>query len=142
MTISSKKKVLFGVILCAIFTACGPNESVLKSGKDNSTQTNAAPSQTNFAKDLEEFRTADFRYIFVLRRKDGGEIDAEDRSVIKLNTDGANRRVSADSDRAFIIGTNTAIPPKNMVAIYERFAVENYSPALETNTNTNANAAK
>lgn len=113
---------------CAIVVACGPNEAILKSGNEPSPQTDAAPSQTTFAGDLEEFRTADFQFIFVLRRKDGGEIDAEDRGVIKLNTDGANRRVSADNGRAFIIGTNNPIPPKNMAAIYARFAVENYSP--------------
>lgn len=136
---------LFYIYIAASFLfciGCGANESILKSGKDDSPQTNVAPSQTTFAKELEEFRTADFRYIFVLRRKDGSEIDAEDRSVIKLNTDGANRRVSADNDRAFIIGTNSQIPPKNIAAIYARFAVENYSPAPEANRNTNANSAK
>lgn len=131
------------IVLCAIVTSCGANEGILKSGKETSPQTNAAPSQTTFAKDLEEFRTADFRYIFVLRRKDGGEIDAVDRSVIKLNTDGmVNRRVSADNGRAFIIGTNNQIPQENIAAIYAHFAVENYSPTEAANSNTNANAAK
>lgn len=142
MKISSKKNVLFGIILCASLTACGPNEGILKSGKDNPAEVNTASSQTTFAKDLEEFRTADFSFIYVLRRKDGGEIDAEDRSIIRLNTDGANRRVSADNGKAFIIGTNNQIPPKNMAAIYERFAVENYSAASEPNTNTPANSVK
>ncbi|MGB7200995.1 MAG: hypothetical protein WBD16_01870 [Pyrinomonadaceae bacterium] len=126
----------------AISTACGANEGVLKSGKETSPQTNAAPRQTTFAKELDEFRTADFRYIFVLRRKDGGEIDVEDRSVIKLNTTDANRRVSADNGKAFIIGTNNAIPPRNIAEIYERFAVEDYSPSPETNTTADSNAAK
>jgi hypothetical protein len=138
----SRRRTYCIIALCAIALACGPNEGVLKSGKENSPQTNAAPRQTTFAKELEEFRTADFRYIFVLRRKDGGEIDAEDRSVIKLNTDGANRRVSADNGKAFIIGTNNAIPPENIAAIYESFAVENYSPSPQTNTTANSNAAK
>lgn len=127
---------------CAIVVACGANEGILKSGKESSPQTNAAPSQTTFAGDLEEFRTADFRFIFVLRRKDGGAIDSEDRSVIKLNTDGANRRVSADNGRAFIIGANNPISPKNMAAIYQRFAVENYSPTSETKRSENATIAK
>lgn len=118
---------------------CGANEGVLKSGKENSPQTNASPAQTTFAQELDEFRTADFRYIFVLRRKDGGVIEAEDRSVIRLNTEGANRRVSADNDKAFIIGANNQIPPKNIAAIYAHFAVENYSPTDEANSNTNAN---
>lgn len=138
-----QSKFQLAVLFVALFaTACGPNEAILKSGNETSPQTNAAPSQTTFAKDLEEFRTAGFEFIFVLRRKDGGEIDREDRSVIKLNTDGANRRVSADNGRAFIIGTNNPIPPKNMAAIYARFAVENFSPTSETNKNANANTTK
>lgn len=142
MTISRKGKPLLLIVLCAIFVACGANESILKSGKENPDNSGRSPSQMTFAKELEEFRTADFRFIFVLRRKDGGEIDAEDRSVIKLNTDGANRRVSADNGTAFIIGTNNQIPPKNIAAIYTHFAVENYSPASEANTTANSNAAK
>lgn len=142
MAISKNAKLFLLLVFCAGFAACGANDSILKSGKETSPQTNVAPSETTFVKELEEFRTADFRYIFVLRRKDGGEIDAEDRSVIKLNTDGANRRVSADNGKAIIIGTNNQIPPKNIAAINAHFAVENYSPASETNSNANANAAK
>jgi hypothetical protein len=124
------------VTLCGIvLSACGANESVLKSGKDNSAQTNAAPRQQTFANELEEFRTADFRYIYVLRRKDGGEIDTEDKSVIKLNTEGANRRVSADGGKAFIIGTNTPISARNMAEIFKHFDVENYSSEVEPSAN-------
>jgi hypothetical protein len=136
--------VVFVVIGFALFAAagCGPNESVLKSGKEMSPQTNAAPRQQTFAQELEDVRTGDFRYIFVLRRKDGGEIDAKDRSVIKLNTTDAKRRVSADNGRAFIIGTDAPIPPKNIAAIYAHFAVEDYSHEPPANVSANANLAK
>lgn len=133
----SRRRTYCLIALCAIALGCGPNESVLKSGREDTPRTNTAPNQTTFADELDEFRTADFRYIFVLRRKDGGEIDAQDRSVIKLNTDGANRRVSADNGKAFIIGTNNAISPKNIAAIYARFAVENYSPKPPADANAN-----
>ncbi len=85
-------------------------------------------------------RTANFKFIYVLRRKDGGEIDAEDRGVIKLQTDGANRRISSDSGKAFVIGSNFEIPADKMIAIYDRFAVENYSPPVTVNDAGNANA--
>lgn len=128
---------IFYIFISASFLfgiGCGANEGVLKSGKETPPQASTAPVRITFANELEEFRTADFRYIYVLRRKDGGEIKGEDRSVIKLNTDGANRRVSADDGKAFIIGTNNSIPPKNIAALYEHFAVENFSPAApETN---------
>lgn len=128
---------LFLLLAWVINSACGANESILKSGKE-SPQANAE-SATPFAKDLDAMRTADFQFVYVLRRKDGGKIDAEDRGVIKVNTSTANRRVAADDDEAFIIGTNTAIPPQNMAALYQRFAVDNYSPPPPANLNANAN---
>ena len=116
--------------------ACGANESILRSGKDASPQANAE-SKTTFARELEAMRTADFQFVYVLRRKDGGPIDAEDRVVIKLQTSTANRRVAADDDKAFIIGTNAPIPPLNMAALYARFAVENYLPPPPANADAN-----
>ena len=127
------------ILLCLslIASGCGPNESILKSGKE--TPGANVETATPFDKELEAMRTADFQFIYVLRRKDGGKIDAEDRGVIKVNTTTANRRVAADDDKAFIIGTNTAILPQNMAALYQRFAVDNYSQPPPANSNANAN---
>ena len=51
-------------------------------------------------------RTAGFTFIYALRRKDGGIMNAEDVGVIKLQTVDTNRRVKTDDDRAVLIGTN------------------------------------
>jgi hypothetical protein len=134
-----------GTLVLALFialtAACGANDSILKSGKETPGSSNVQPRKSAFEEDLGSMRTANFSYIYVLRRKDGGKIDAEDRSVIKLQTTDVNRRVSSDDDKAFILGTNTQIPPKNMMALYKHFAVEDYSPPPPP-TNTNANANK
>ena len=121
--------------------ACGANDGILRSGKETPGSSNVQPKKSAFDEDLGSMRTANFSYIYVLRRKDGGKIDAEDRSVIKLQTTDANRRVSSDDDKAFIVGTNTQIPPKNLMALYKHFAVEDFSPPPPP-TNTNANASK
>ncbi|MBK7394080.1 MAG: hypothetical protein IPI64_12405 [Chloracidobacterium sp.] len=126
-------------LLLALTAACGANDGILKSGKETPGSSNAQPSKSVFEEDLGSMRTADFRFVYVLRRKDGGKIDAEDRSVIKAQTADANRRMSSDDDKAFIIGSNSQIPPKNMFVLFARFAVENYSPPSPTNTNANAN---
>ena len=134
----------YGLFLFSLVTfpaGCGANEGILKSGKETP-QTNAESSKSSFEKDLEAMRIADFVYVYVLRRKDGGKIDAEDRGVIKMHTSLANRRVAADDDKAFIIGSNVQLPPPNMAALYDRFAVENYSPPPAVNSNTTANANK
>ena len=125
--------------VCGLLSACGANENILKSGKE-SPQANVE-NKTPFAQELEAMRTADFSFIYVLRRKDGGKIDAEDRGVIKVQTSLANRRVAADDDKAFIIGSNTQLPPQNMMVLYDRFAVENYSPPPPPNSNTNVNGS-
>lgn len=131
-------KLLTALVAAALLgTACGANEQVLKSGKE--TPSNSVRTSSSIDDDLAAMRNADFRWVFVLRRKDGGVIDAEDRGVIKVNTVEANRRVSADGDKAFIIGTNTQIPPEKMMALYQRFAVEDHSPAPAANADTNSN---
>ena len=127
------------VLSIVLTAACGANDGILKSGKETPGSSNIQPSKSVFEEDLGSMRTADFRFVYVLRRKDGGKIDAEDRSVIKAQTADANRRMSSDDDKAFIIGSNNQIPPKNMMALYKHFAVEDYSPAPVANTNTNAN---
>lgn len=109
---------------------CGANDSILRSGKDNASgRANSTPVITSFEADLEAMRTAGFSFIYVLRRKDGGLIDPEDKSVIRVQTTQANRRVSADNGKAVIIGSNFQLAPHNMAAIYQRFSVDNYSPA-------------
>lgn len=130
------------LLLSLIASGCGPNEGILKSGKETP-QVNAESGKSLFDQDIEAMRTADFVYVYVLRRKDGGKIDAEDRGVIRVQTSLANRRVSADDDKAFIIGSNNPIPPQNMFVLYERFAVENYSqPSANANVNAKANSNK
>ena len=143
-----------------LFASCGANESVLKSGKETPASTNSTPASTvsAFEQDLASMRTADFRWIYVLRRKDGAVIDAEDRQAIKINTVHVNRRVGTEPapcnedevankkrgcNKAFILGTNTEIPPHNLLALYQRFAVDDYSPEPPSaNTAANSNSNK
>ena len=120
--------------------ACGPNQGLLKPEQDKSS--NSARTKTALEEDMDAMRTAGFAFVYVLRRKDGGKINAEDRSVIRLQTVDTNRRVSTDEDRAFIVGTNNQLPPKNLAALYDRFAVENYSPPPVETANVNANSNK
>lgn len=124
-----------------ILSGCGPDERILRSGENRTNISNVERKLPSIDEDIEAMRTADFEHIYVLRRKDGGEIDNEDRGVIRLNTDGANRRVASADGKAFIIGTNTKLPPKNMMALYERFAVENYSKKPSEDIDPNSDRA-
>lgn len=119
----------FILAVSVVASGCGANESVLRSGKEPAGQSNSAPVKTSFDTDLEGMRTAGFSFIYVLRRQDGAVIDPQDKSVIRVQTTQANRRISADDGKAVIIGSNFQLATPNMAALYQRFAVENYSPA-------------
>lgn len=133
-------KALFIAIACVLATACGPDDRILKSGKETPALSNVEASKPTFEKELDEVKAAGFTFVYVLRRKDGQKLNSEDRSVIRLQTVDMNRRVTADEDKAVIIGSNFQMRPKNMLVILDRFAVETYSlPVPAANANTNAN---
>nr|MBA2737158.1 hypothetical protein [Pyrinomonadaceae bacterium] len=86
---NSRLIVSFALMTLALFTfACKPNSSILNSQKNSRTQSANSTGKTvnSFERDLETMRTADFDFIFVLRRKDGGKLDGEDRRYIKTNS--------------------------------------------------------
>ena len=134
------------ILLATLFAAaCGANESILKSGKETPSPSIPAPPAgvSTFTSDLEAMRTAGFTSIYILRRRDGQPMNSEDRAVIRQNTEGVNRRVASDSDRAILIGSNYQIPAENLKVMFERFAVEDQSPppqpAPSAASNANAN---
>ncbi len=117
--------VIFASLLISL--GCGGNESILRSGKETPVPVNTA-SKTAYEQDLEAMKTAGFKYLFVLRRRDGEKLDTEDRGVIKLHTSQVNRRVAADDDRAFLVGSNYELAAKSILALKDRFAFEDLSP--------------
>jgi len=133
-------KALLIALTCLLASACGPDDRILKSGKETPAPSNIEASKPTFEKELDEIKSAGFTFVYVLRRKDAQKLDSDDRGVIRLQTADMNRRVTADEDKAVIIGSNYQIPPKNMLTLLDRFAVENYSlpvPAIDANSNAN-----
>ena len=129
----------FIVVLAA--AGCGPNQSILESSNRDSTPlSNISIEKSSMEQDLDAMRNADFRVVFVLRRKDGAEFDAADRGIVREHTSQANRRVAADGGRAVIVGSNFPLDPKAIDLLRERFAFEDHSPP-EANSNSNSNAA-
>lgn len=129
-------------IAAAVSIGCGANETVLKSGKETPVPSNAGTPKSDFESELGAMRSAGFTFVYVLRRRDGAPMEAEDRGVIRTNTVDMNRRVSADDGRVFIIGSNYQLPPANHTALTARFAVEDMSPPATPTPATNTNANK
>lgn len=107
--------------------ACGANETILRSGKETPSPVNSVPSVTTLEKDVADMRTADFSIILVLRRRDRAAMDADDRSLIRQQTDQANRRVSSDGGKAVVVGSNFPLLMEKYAALRDRFDIENFS---------------
>lgn len=129
----------FAVVMTVLAASCAANDKILKSGKETPAPYNGEAPKASFAKELDDVNSAGFRFVYVLRRKDGGKLDQDDRRVLREQTVDMNRRVVADEDRAVIIGSNYQIPDKNRFVLFDRFAVEDLSPPPVTEADSNAN---
>lgn len=138
-------KILIVSILISLNFACQPNQSILNSGKsDNSASaTNqAARPKDTYESALGGVRRSGFSYIFVIRRKDGGQFTKEDKTYVRENSPAVtNQFVLTDEDRVVIAGSNYPFPPENLELLRKVFNVEDLSPAKDENANGNTNAA-
>ena len=133
---------LSAIVLCA----CGPNERIMNSAAENrseqaraaNTAANSAPAPRTFEQDLNAMRNADFNFIYVFRRKDGGVLDADDKGFITRTTPSEiNRRSLADEGKALILGSNFRLPDDNLQKFKERFSFEDHSKPESEIMNSN-----
>lgn len=124
------KKFVFSLIpgLVWLGAACQPNQTILKDAAPPTPLATVESKKTTFEEDLREMQTADFDYIFVFRRKDGGLFDEEDRKFLRQNTPlETNRWTKSDDGRAFIAGSGFGFTPEQMTALQNRFIVADHS---------------
>lgn len=139
--------ILFGVLLVlSSFAACTPNRRIMESSRTPTPAAEGSPAPNTVDDDIRAMRSAGFKFIVVIRRRDGGAMDAEDRAVINANSPpDANRRKLAEEGRAVIIGTNFPFYPGSIANLAERFALENLSQPdagpIEVDRTGNVNAA-
>lgn len=131
------------IILAFAACSCAPNQRIVESNaeltesKPNNTR---APVRSTLEKDIEAMRTADFIFIYVIKRKDGGPLDNEDKKFAGAVIPGEmNRRTVADDGKAILIGSNFRMPEDSRKLIEERFAFEDLSRE-PTPANSNAQA--
>jgi len=140
----SLKVSIAGLIVCTLLIACGPNEAILKSGANEGQKESSANSQPKYdsvESEVENMRTANFDFILVLKRKDGGPMQPDDKSFVRITTPNANRRSLTEHDTAIVIGSNSRVPPEIMKVLSDRFTVDDFSkPETETGSNAQSNA--
>ncbi len=100
--------------------------------KANRSKPASAEAQKNnlssFENDLQSMRNADFDFIYVFRRKDGGTLDAEDKKYLKAYSPAAtNRFILTDENKAAIAGSSYKFEAENIDNLQKRFAIENFS---------------
>jgi hypothetical protein len=131
------------LFLAALSIGCGPNSTILNSRPDGQAPINNERRVSTFEKDIEDMRTANFEYIFALRRKDGGKLESDDKKFIRENKPvEINRAVLSDDDKALIAGSHFPFPPANLKALQARFDFQDFSDHPNTqagNVNVNAN---
>lgn len=126
---------LFCLLLSTlIFANCGTPRSF---EKEMPTPVPESEKLSDVERDLKTMRTAEFEYIYLFRRKDGGELDSEDKSYLKANSPrNTNRFVITDKDKAAVAGSHYKFEKENLEKMGERFEIENYSkPESESNAN-------
>jgi len=117
--------LIFFIVSSLVSYAC--NYAPLKERRSAPTSASTDPRPA-VEQDLETMRTANFEYIFVFRRKDGGAFDSEDRKYLRANSPSeTNRFIATDEERAFIAGSKYKFPPESLEVLRMRFNVEDYS---------------
>jgi hypothetical protein len=139
----SKQVLKFSILLSAAAAiGCGPNQEILKSNAnqpvtESTVASNSGPAADSAESEVENMRTADFEFILVLRRKDGGVMQPDDKSFVKTMTTNANRRSLTDRDKAIVIGANSKVPPELIAKLSQRFVVQDFSKPEAENNNSN-----
>jgi hypothetical protein len=139
---------LFFIVPIVFLTiGCGPNEEILKSNSNQAAAeptavANSQPAYDTVESEVQNMRTADFNFIFVLRRKDGGVMQPDDKAFVRTNAPNANRRSLVENGKAIVIGANAVTLGDVTKKLSERFEVQDFSkPAAENaNSNTPSNA--
>lgn len=94
----------------------------------NQNSTVAAVEPTSLERDIESMKTADFEFIYVFRRKDGGPFESADKTFLKANSPAdTNRFVLSDMEKAVVAGSSYKFEPAHLVKLGEKFDIENYS---------------
>lgn len=133
-------KILLVSVLVLLTFGCQPNQSILNSGKSDNSPTNAT-NQTERPKDtfesaLGSVRRSGFSYIFVMRRKDGGQFTKEDKTYVRENSPSVtNQFVLTDEERVIIAASNYPFPADSLEILRKVFTVEDLSPPKNENVN-------
>ena len=126
-------KIFLCLALAAFFnSACEPSPSMMRNSSDDvpppSEKAQTDSNLTSLEREIRDMKEAGFEFVYVLKRRDGGAFDKEDKQFIRDNRPvEINRFSSTDDEKAYVIGSNFDFPPENMENLRKRFGVEEHS---------------
>ena len=120
------------MVAVALVGSCSPNQRIVESNgqwaNQEANRAAATPVQNTIDQEIESMRTADFIFIYVIRRKDAGTLNPEDREFASSVIPGQmNRRTVSTDGKAILVGSNFRMPEDERKLIEERFALEDLS---------------
>lgn len=129
------------VLLSMLLAGCSANSTILNSGSKDPGAANSIRPPDVFERDLEAMRTANYDFIFVIRRKDGGKLDAEDKKFIRNNSPAvADRIYLSDDDKALIAASKFPFAPEKLKPLQDRFDFQDFSKPVNAAPPKNVNA--
>lgn len=142
-TMKKQNKIFSGFTLLFVFIAFSFACGRITFFPENTNSANDAPKEelTELQREIKALETADFKYIYVFKRKDGGAFDKQDRDFLRANRTPEINRWSATEDKtAYLAGSNYPFLPEHWQNLQKRFIIEDYSkPIAEITVETNAN---
>jgi hypothetical protein len=122
------QKILIAGLLSCVCLACGtpPPQPAAQAEPTPAPTVEIKPK--TFADDLETIRYNSYKYIFVLRRKDGKAINGDNGKFIRANSPSeTNQRLVSDDGKAVIMGTNFRFYPGQWDALHKEFDFQDMS---------------
>ena len=125
--------VLFAVFSLACFNHAElENTKVAEQPKKKEVLPQPPENLSDFERELQSMRVADFDYIFVLKRKDGNKFTSEDKAFVRENKHyAANRFSLIEDDKSLFVGSNYEFTEENLMALKERFEFQDFSKPKE-----------
>jgi hypothetical protein len=124
-------KILIAGSLACLCLACGPDPRQ-QAANDAPTPapTVDVGKKKTFEDDLAFVRESNFLFVFVLRRKDGGNWAGSDTAFLRANSPlQTNQRLLSDDGKAVILGTNFRFYPGQWDALHKEFDFQDMSEA-------------
>jgi len=130
--------------LTVLGSACA-NQTILNDGKAPETTPTEVPTPKTYEADLRAAKDAGYLFIYVVRRKDGGQIDYHDKLLLSSHTGTAKRRAASEDGTAYTIAGNEPLPEADINALHARFLIsilKHSADKADSNANSAANDAK